>query len=164
LPRLKNPNHEKFAQAVSKKIANPEERFIAVQEYKKVYPNSSYSAAKSSATHLLSNPNLQSRIKEIILSKNSPKEISEDLAELRKANKEIVTKDGSLVEVRDNTTRLGAINTILRAVDVFGGDSTINNNVDNRKITLTQSPELAERMTKAVEVLERLANNAKKLT
>lgn len=127
MPRLKNPNHEKMAREYARQALKNEGRVVKADVYQTVYREASYNTARTEAPQLLAKPNVQARIQEIISLKNPAEEISIDLMNLRKANKEIVDKEGNIHEVKDNATRLGAVNTCVKVLGGFGNDgSTID--------------------------------------
>lgn len=131
MPRLHNANHEKMAQAYAKEAIKSEGKVNNTKIYQKVYKGVTPLTARSEASVVLARPSVAQRINEIIALKNRPEEISEDLANLRQANKEVFAPNGQIVEVRDNATRLGAVQTCLRVAGAFGQDVQ----QDNRQIT-----------------------------
>lgn len=157
MPRLKNPNHEKFAQVAVKELINNEGKFIATKAYKTVYKDAQPNSAATAGPRLLQNVEVQSRIQEIVLSKNSPDEISADLAVLRRANKEIFDPKGNIVEVIDNSTRLGAVNTVLKVIGAFndpdGGDKHVHFHMSNEAVDrLKQACDAMQAITQRLQL------------
>lgn len=152
MPRLKNPNREKFAQVYAKELINNDSngKVSATKVYAKVYKAPLNSAA-SSGSNMLKNPNVQTRIQEIIAAKNSAEDISEDLAKLRKANKEVFDPLGRVVEVVDNATRLGAVQTCLKVANAFS-DQPVQ---DNRQVNFNLKVETGflEGLSQTIEKL-----------
>lgn len=130
MPRLKNPNHEKLAQTFAKESLQATGKVIKTRVYQKVYKDASYDSARAEGPRLLATPAIQARIQEIIASKNHPEDIAEDLSNLRKATKEHVTPTGQIIEVKDNSTRLGAVQTCLKVMGGFSDQPP----QDNRQI------------------------------
>lgn len=139
MPRLKNPKHEKLAQVYVKEVLK-DPQITKGEIYHKVYRNVKESSANSQGSLVLKKPEIQLRIQEIIASKNTPEDISADIAELRKATKQVFDPEGNIVEIRDNQTRLGAVQTVLKTMNAFQ-DQTIN---DNRTVNFNLNTNSSE--------------------
>lgn len=131
MPRLRNPNHEKLAKEYVKEAIANNGKVIKTQVYHAVYKNATRESARSTAPGALANPLVKARIDELIAFRNPPEAISADLAELRQATKDHVTATGQIIEIRDNTTRLGAIQTVLKVTGAYNDQPV----VDQRSVT-----------------------------
>lgn len=131
MPRLKNANHEKVARIYAEESLQSGGKVVKTNVYQRVYKGSSYDSARTSAPQLFAKPAVQARIQEIISKRNSEDDISEDLALLRRATKDHVTNTGAIIEVRDNTTRLGAVQTVLKVMGAFQPEAIPQ---DNRQV------------------------------
>jgi len=135
MPRLKNGNHEKLARVIAKELISNEGQVNQTLAYQKVYQHASYNSARATAPVVLAIPCVKERIQDLVLAHNPPEEISKDLANLRRADKEILNSDGEIIEVRDNPTRLGAVALCLKVSGIGNGELNINNNTLNINIT-----------------------------
>lgn len=160
MPRLRNAKHEKLAQTyVKEKTKDPETTQAEV--YSKVYRNASPISARSYGSVLLNNPQIAGRIQEIINQHNSDEDCSKDLAELRKATKQVFDPEGNLVEVKDNVARANALQMAFKAKQAFQESVTT---IDNRQITFNQGQTKEESgmyldsLSNAIERLTQLNN------
>ena len=96
--KLHNIKHELFCNNVIKEKGN------LVKAYSNTYPDTSYPAARSSASTLLTNPTIKPRIDEILEQDKgtSPTAVKEALVRSLVATKPIVTKQGIAGYVPDN--------------------------------------------------------------
>lgn len=104
------PKEERFVQEYLKNDHN------ATQAYKTIAPNTTYKTMTVEGSNLLGRPSIESRISYLLNQQRSTslEGLTQDsLPELIKATKEILTKDGK-IEVKDNVTRLNAVNTALK--------------------------------------------------
>lgn len=130
MPRLKNPNHEKLAREYVREL-NDKGKVVNGPLYSKVYRNASLKSATAQGSMLLRKPDIKQRIQEIIDIHNSDHDLSLDLKELRQATKQVFDPEGNLIEIKDNTTRLGAVQTVLKTKQAFNDSPS----QDNRSIT-----------------------------
>lgn len=162
MPPLKNPNHEKLARAYAHESMTNSGKVVKTKVYQKVYKESTYNSARASASQMLSRPIIQARIQEIIGKNNTPDQISENLADLRVATRQVFDPEGNLVEVKDNNTRLGAVQTCLKVMGAFQEQPV----QDNRQITFNIGQDTAffDRLSNTIEKLsglnERLGSGA----
>lgn len=124
MPRLQHASHEAFAKEYASELSNGKPA-IGRKIYKKVFANTSNVSADASASRLLSSVKVQDRIQEIIGLKNPPEKISDKLAELIDAKKQSVGQDGQIIELKDNSTQLGAINTWCKIMGVNGQEGSV---------------------------------------
>lgn len=122
MPPLKNPNHEKLARAYAKEALQNGGKVVKTRVYQKVYKEASYDSARSTASQALARPLIKERIQEIIARHNPADDVARDLADLRHARKEVFDPKGAIVEVVDNPTRLGAVQTCLKVAEAFQSD------------------------------------------
>ena len=153
MPRLKNPNHEKFSREYAKALSEPNGKVVASKIYKQGYAVQDHTA-RSNAPELLAKTAIQSRIQDIIQELNPPKAISEDLARLRKLQVPIVSNGKILGEKDDGATQLGAINACLKAYGLG------NQDIDARSLTFNLPPntEDIKAMQGLVDKLDGLAS------
>lgn len=131
MPRLQNANHEKLAKEYVKEAIANNGNVVKTDVYQKVYKNATRDSARSTAGQILAKPDVKARIDELIAHRNPPEQIGMDLEALRHATKTVFAPDGSMVDIKDNPTRLGAVQTVIK---VLGGynDQPV---VDQRSVT-----------------------------
>lgn len=135
MPRLKNANHEKLARLYAKEAIETGGKVVKTKIYRKVYKEANYNSARSIASTVLAKPDIQLRISEIIAQKNSPEDLSADLANLRQANKQVFDPEGNLVEIRDNQTRISAVQTAIKVIGGLNEPHTENKTINFNLMT-----------------------------
>lgn len=150
MPRLKNPKHEKLAQTYVKEVTK-DPQVTQAEVYQRVYRNVLPKSASSQGSITLNKPNIQLRIQEIIAQRNTPEDISSDLAALRYANKQVFDPEGNIIEIRDNQTRLGAVQTVLKTMNAFTEEKQDNRTIN--QFTITQNVGFLDGLSRAIDKL-----------
>ncbi|MBF0252546.1 MAG: terminase small subunit [Candidatus Omnitrophica bacterium] len=148
---LENKKHEVFCRELVKN------KFNATKAYRETYPDSGLAAARTSASELLTNPNIKGRVLEILnTSQETNLEViiasfSDDL----NAVKPIITsKDKNIEFVRDNSTILEAKKTLLKMYGALG--DKFGALTDNRSVTFNLSVEKVNDLQEAIKDLKSL--------
>jgi len=115
-----------------------------VKSYQIVYPDSSYNAARSSACDLLTNPNIQARVKELQANLSLATGVTairniNELAKIAYTNVvDMVDSHGNLIDYEDLTEgQKGAISEVyVETVLIQGGDDDSDMTIKKRKVRL----------------------------
>lgn len=154
MPPLKNANREKLARKYVKAFYKDKGEVRLGQLYKEVHPNAKDSTCHVEASRILKNPTWAERVKELSAIYNPPEAIAEDIARLRSAKKEVLDKDGNIVELVDNTARAAGINLTLKLHGAISDAPSI----DNRSVTLHLSNDNASLLINSVAKLEAMSH------
>lgn len=148
--------------APGSKLSLPHKKFVEefvksdgqiAKSYKQAYPNVKDNSARVAGNRLLHDVNIQRSIIEHMNKAGITDErLVDKLSSMIDARKEVVTNDGSIVDVVDNTTQMSALNTSLKLRGHLQEQGVVNIHIG----TSVQTPaELAK--------LERIINKANEM-
>jgi hypothetical protein len=108
--------------------------------YKKTYPKASVLTAKNRSKVLLANPDVQDDIRKLLNYQGLTIEKlnSELIKIIENPDKEVITKCGDIVTLKDNSLKLQAI---IHGHKLHGVTDKAVVNVDNRSVTINADPE-----------------------
>lgn len=122
--------------------------------YKAVVPHVKETRATAAGTAYARKP----EVRELILSllqaskRTMPATLVDKLGELTEATKEVVTRDGDIVQVKDNPVRLDAVKTALK---IYGVPSDMDVDI-NSQVMIEIKPADEERLLKIVNWMDRV--------
>ena len=152
-----NSNQRKFLRRVKNSIVSDSHKVNATEEYQAVYECNSRPAAQVNASQILNNPIAQSYLATILLRDCTPEDLSSKLVGLTEAEKDHVLPTGSIIAIRDNNTRLSAIQTILKVTGALRDGDT---NIDARSINFNITGEDAKAIAELADRLDKLEDRS----
>jgi hypothetical protein len=160
---LKNPRHEKLAQAYARQLATQSADMVTKSAvYSEVFPRATPAAARSGATRLLTNNNeVQDRARQLVLRFNPIERVSADLQRLRRFKRHVLDKDGKLIaKTPDGQVQLSAVQTCLKIHGVLSDAPQVDARSVSFNITNETASQLTDTLAKIEAVAQRLRADA----
>lgn len=172
MSQLQNAKHEVFARKIAKATVDPGRLVNQTKVYQEVYPAAQAEGTRASASQLMTRPEVQQRIFELI-NKDVPfEDLSKTLKRHLRAKKEVWVsrrdEDGRIVKDHKGLTlyrkriepiydiQSKALETGMKAYRVIGSSSNGDHATDQRQVHFHFTQERTGQLLKVAEELKRL--------